>query len=456
MHRLPSLCLFLPVLAAILAVPALNQTRAAELVAPTFAKDVAPILNARCVSCHRPNQIGPMTLTSYAEARPWARAIKREVVARRMPPWGADRKYGKFKNDWSLSLAQVDAIAAWVDAGAPMGDAKDLPPAPIFSDGGWDRGLPDAVIEIPEQQLPAGGTIDSPSFIVPNPFAKDVWIQGSQVLPGNRQVVHHVSPHIVKLPAGAVIKEDQKAYWSDGRPLRRSEFPVYAAIGEAIPDRDAAKLGAYLPGRGLEWYPEGTARRLPKDAYVELNVHYQPSGKRETDRTRLGLYLAKQPVRREIRNGGGVDPAGFREVAGRQTPSGGIPNIPPFAANFQVSGSTLFTRPATLYALSPHMHLRGKDMTFILVHPDGREEILLSVPKFDFNWQLIYELATPLTLLPGSRLRAIAHYDNSAGNRYNPAPDRAVQWSQESWDEMFSPEIRFTYDDIDLTTVPSQ
>jgi hypothetical protein len=456
MHRFPSLGVLLPVLGATLATPALNGTRAAELVAPTFARDVAPILNARCVSCHRPNQIGPMALSSYAEARPWARAIKREVVARQMPPWGADPKYGRFKNDWSLSPAQVDAIAAWVDAGAPMGDARDLPPAPIFRDGAWDRSLPDAVIEIPEQQLPAEGTLDAPSFIVPNPFGKDVWIQGSQVLPGNRQVVHHVSPHIVKLPAGAHIKEDQKAYWSDGRPLKRSEFPVYAAIGETTPDRDAAKLGAYLPGRGLEWYPEGTARRLPKDAYIELNVHYQPSGKRETDRTRLGLYLAREPVRREIRNGGGVDPAGFREVAGRQTPAGRIPNIPPFAANFQVSGTTLFTRPATLYALSPHMHLRGKDMTFILIHPDGREEILLSVPKFDFNWQLIYELETPLTLLPGSKLRAIAHYDNSAGNRYNPAPDREVQWSQESWDEMFSPEIRFTYDDIDLTTMPSR
>ncbi|MEO8259689.1 MAG: hypothetical protein ABI868_20250 [Acidobacteriota bacterium] len=441
-------------LAAMLAVPALPGTRAAAPVAPTFARDVAPILNARCVSCHRPHQIGPMALTSYAEARPWARAIKREVVARQMPPWGADPKYGRFKNDWSLSPAQIDAIAAWVDAGAPMGDARDLPPAPTFRDDAWDRSLPDAVIEIPEQQLPAEGTLDAPSFIVPNPFGKDVWIQGSQVLPGNRQVVHHVSPHIVKLPAGAVIKEDQKAYWSDGRPLKRSEFPVYAAIGEAVPDRDAAKLGAYLPGRGLEWYPERTARRLPRDAYIELNVHYQLSGKPETDRTRLGLYLAREPVRREIRNGGGVDPAGFREVAGRQTPAGGIPNIPPFAANFQVSGSTLFTRPATLYALSPHMHLRGKDMTFILIQPDGREEILLSVPKFNFNWQLIYELETPITLLPGSRLRAIAHYDNSAGNRDNPAPDRAVPWSQESSDEMFSPEIRFTYDDIDLTTMP--
>ena len=162
------------------------------------------------------------------------------------------------------------------------------------------------------------------------------------------------------------------------------------------------KLGAYLPGRGPEWYPEGTARRLPKDAYIEVNVHYQLSGKRETDRTRLGLYLARDPVRREIRNGGGVDPAGFREAAGRQTPAGGIPNIPPFAANFRVSGSTLFTRPATLYALSPHMHLRGKDMTFILNHPDGREEILLSVPKFDFNWQLIYELETPARCSPAA------------------------------------------------------
>jgi hypothetical protein len=441
-----------PVLGAALAVQAHVATRAATPPAPTFAKDVAPILNARCVSCHRPNQIGPMALTSYAEVRPWARAIKQKVVAREMPPWGADPRYGRFKNDWSLSASQIDAIAAWVDAGAPPGDASDLPSPPSFEDGVWEAGPPDAVIEIPEQRLPASGEVEPISFVVANPFQRDVWIQGSQILPGNRRIVHHASPHVVQLPAGAVIRNDQKAYWAaDGRPLARSDFPVYPAIGETAADRDAAKLGAYLPGRGLEWYPEGTARRLPKDASIEVNIHYQPSGQPETDRTRLGFYLARGPVRREIRNGGGVDPAGFQEVSGRATAAGRVPNIPPFAPNFQVSGTTMFRRPATLYALSPHMHLRGKDMTFILVRPDGREEVLLSVPKFDFNWQLIYEFETPLQLAPGSRLRAIAHYDNSAGNRRNPAPDQEVRWSQQSTDEMFSPEMRFTYDDIDLT-----
>jgi hypothetical protein len=439
-------------LGAALAAQAQIGTRASAAAAPTFARDVAPILNARCVSCHRPNQIGPMSLTSYTEARPWARAIKSKVVTRQMPPWGADPRYGRFKNDWSLSQAEIDTIAAWVDAGASMGDVRALPPALKFDDTAWEAGPPDAVIEIPEQKLPASGEFEPPSFIVSNPFGRDVWIQGSQVLPGNRRIVHHASPHVVRLPAGAVIKDDQKAYWPDGRLLKRSEFPVYPAIGETAADRDAAKLGAYLPGRGLEWYPDGTARRLPKDAYIELNVHYQPSGKPETDRTRLGLYLARGPVRREIRNGGGVDPAGFREVAGGGTPAGRVPNIPPFAENFRVSGYTLFSRPATLYALSPHMHLRGKDMTFILVRPDGREEILLSVPNFDFDWQLIYELETPIQVPAGSRLRAIAHYDNSIKNRRNPAPHREVPWSQQSSDEMFSPEIRFTYDDIELTT----
>ena len=206
-----------------------------------------------------------------------------------------------------------------------------------------------------------------------------------------------------------------------------------------------------MPGRGGESYPEGTARRLPKDAYIELNVHYQLSGRRETDRTRLGLYLARGPVRRE-------DPQRWRSRSGRlprgrRQADGGGPDseYSAICVRFSGFGYTLFSRPATLYALSPHMHLRGKDMTFILIPPDGREEILLSVPKFDFNWQLIFELETPLQLLPGSRLRAIAHYDNSINNRYNPAPDREVKWSQQSWDEMFSPEIRFTYDDIDLT-----
>lgn len=258
-------------------------TDAAQPAAPTYARDVAPILNARCVSCHRPNQIGPMVLTSYTDARPWARSIRRKVVAREMPPWGADPRYGRFKNDWSLSQAQIDTIAAWVDAGAPMGDAEDLPPPPTFDDERWERGPPDAVIEIPEQNVAATGELDPPSFIVRNPFMRDVWIQGSQVLPGNRRVVHHVSPHVVQLPAGAVVKDDRKAYWPDGRPLRRSDF-----------------------------------------------------------------------------------------------------------------------------------------------------QILLSVPKFDFNWQLIYELETPIQLPAGSRLRAIAHYDNSTRNRYNPAPDKAVAWSQQS------------------------
>jgi hypothetical protein len=450
------LSVYVPMLGAALALQVHSGTRAAAPTAPVFTRDVAPILFAHCVSCHRTNQIGPMTLTSYADVRPWARAIRSKVVAREMPPWGADPRYGRFKNDWSLSQTQIDTIAAWVDAGAPMGDPKELPAVPAFDDTVWAGGQPDAVIEIPEQTLPPDGELEPPSFVVPNPFLRDVWLQGSQVLPGNRRIVHHVSPHVVRLPSGAVVKADGKAYWPDGRRLERSDFRVYPAIGEQVADRDAAKLGAYLPGRGVEWYPEGTARRLPKDAYIEINVHYQPSGKPETDRTRLGLYLAKGPVRREIRNGGGVDPAGFREVAGRGTAAGHVPNIPPFAENFRVSGTTVFSRPATLFALSPHMHLRGKDMTFILVWPDGREEILLSVPRFDFNWQLVYEFETPIRLPPGSRLRAIAHYDNSRRNRHNPAPDKEVAWSQQSTDEMFSPEIRFTYDDIDLTETPGR
>ena len=183
------------------------------------------------------------------------------------------------------------------------------------------------------------------------------------------------------------------------RALRFSRLPSDRRTGRRSRCRQARSVSA---GRGVEWYPEGTARRLPKDAYIEINVHYQPSGKPETDRTRLGLYLAKGAVRREIRNGGGVDPAGFREVAGRGTLAGQVPNIPPFAENFRVSGTTVFSRPATLYALSPHMHLRGKDMTFILVRPDGREEVLLSVPKFDFNWQLVTSWRHPFGCRPAA------------------------------------------------------
>ena len=256
-----------------------------------------------------------------------------------------------------------------------------------------------------------------------------MWIQGSQVLPGNRRVVHHVSPHVVKLPAGAVIKEDQKAYWPDGRPLKRSEFP-----GLRRDWRNNRRTGTRrnwartCPGAASSGTPRAPRGGCPKDAYIELNVHYQPSGKPRNRSHQAGALSGQGApfAGRSATAAASIRPGSAKSPAG-QTAAGGIPNIPPFAANFQVSGSTLFSRPATLYALSPHMHLRGKDMTFILIHPDGREEILLSVPKFDFNWQLIYELETPVSCQPGSRLRAIAHYDNSTANRYNPAPDKEVQ-----------------------------
>jgi len=415
---------------------------------PTFTRDVAPILYKRCVSCHRPNQIGPMSLLTYADARPWARAIKQKVVAREMPPWGADPRYGTFKNDPHLSTEEIEIIARWADAGASMGRPEDLPAVPTFRDDTWGSGVPDVVMEIPEQRLPADGVLEPRTFVFANPLGKDVWIQGHQILPGNARVVHHASPRVVRLPEGVVVK-DHTAYWPDGRALRRDEFPVYAAIGEKALDPDTAKLGAYLPGRGAERYPEGTARRFPANAYVALNIHYQLSGKPEIDRTRLGIYFATTAVHREIRDGGGVDPSGFQEVSGRAV-GGSVPNIPPFANNFEVSGHVVFSRPATLFALSPHMHLRGKDMTFIAAYPDGRREVLLAVPRFSFDWQLIYEFETPLVLPRGTSLIAIAHYDNSAGNRRNPAPDREVYWSEQSSDEMFSPEMRFTYDDIDL------
>jgi hypothetical protein len=205
-----------------------------------------------------------------------------------------------------------------------------------------------------------------------------------------------------------------------------------------------------VPGRGWEAYADGVARRLPKGAYIEMNMHYQPSGKPEKERAQFGIWFSKVPVEHEMQNVSTLD-RGTTMVEGKPLATERVPNIPPGVDNWKITNFKIFPEPATLYAMSPHMHLRGKDMKFILTYPDGREQLVLDVPKYDFNWQLYYELATPLKIPAGSKLTAIAHYDNSPKNRWNPAPDKEVYWSEQSWDEMYNPQIRWTWDLQDLS-----
>ncbi len=443
-----------------------------EAAVVTFTKDVAPIVFNKCANCHRAGEAAPMSLTSYAEVRPWSKAIREEVVERTMPPWFADPKTSTlhFANDRRLSEKEIATITAWVDAGAPKGSDKDLPPLPKYAPG-WTFGEPDLVIEMPlDYEVQAEGELPMQNFYVPVPFTEERWVEKVELRPGNAAVVHHSIANVVSLPPGAKLVNGKAIGGGAAAPNSQSarETGGLSEGGsrevflsqDAFTRAGAFKLVGQAPGKGFERHAAGTAKRIPPGTYIQFNMHYQPSGKPEKDRSRLGLWFAKQPVKYEVLTKGVTDTVFIggkelgetRMVNGREVKTRGrIPNIPPNVDNWEIGGETLVKEAITLFAFAPHMHLRGKDVKYSIVWPDGREQVLLYVPKFDFNWQLHYELAEPLKVPAGSKLRSLAHYDNSIKNPYNPAPDKEVFWSEQSWDEMFIPWFEYIVDSKDLT-----
>ena len=436
---------------------------AAAAEAPTFARDVASILYDSCVSCHRPGEIAPMSLLTYQDARPWARAIKSKVVSREMPPWHADRATAlPFRNAPSLSQAAIDTIVAWVDAGAPPGNMSDMPPAPTFLEG-WQHPSgrsPDFIVPMPvEYTVPAEGGIPYVNFHAKLPLTDDVYAEAVETRPGNRAVVHHASLNRTDFdeppPPGPVFAEVGATTSSRPRPTanaNRADGNTTSQTENVRSNRRprSARIGLFTPGAGFEWFPSGTGLRVHggPTAYIRFNMHYQLTGRPETDRSSLAIWLQRGPVQFEmVRNRGIVGTIlaeGQELLAGtpglRATGTYAvIPTIPAGADNFETVGVTPFAADTTIYQFNPHAHLRGKDFTYTLVYPDGREEMLLHVPRYDFNWQLIYELEEPFVAPAGSKLVMTAHYDNSHKNRYNPAPDRDVIWAEQSWEEMFIP-----------------
>jgi hypothetical protein len=361
----------------------------------TFTRDIAPILFQRCVECHRPGEIAPMSLMTYQEVRPWAKAIRERVVERSMPPWFADPHYGKFANDPSLSQKEIDTVVAWVNAGSPKGDDKDLPPAPRFT-AGWTIGQPDVVLEMQEEySIPAEGTIPYLYFSIPTNFTEDKWIQAMEIRPGNRTVVHHV----------IAFTQDAGA----------------RATGEGEANRGRGQLGGITPNKTGVVFSPGTARLIKKGSNIVFQMHYTTNGQATKDRTKIGLVFAREPARKILVTGNALN---SRFV------------IPPGESNYEVKASTTFNEDSLLSSFMPHMHYRGKDFTYTAIYPDGRSEILLSVPKYDFNWQLTYILKEPLPMPKGTRLECVAHFDNSARNKFNPDPTRAVRWGDQTWEEM--------------------
>jgi hypothetical protein len=354
----------------------------------TYSKEVAPILFKNCVTCHRSGEIGPMSLLSYQEARPWAKAIKQAVQTKKMPPWYADPNYGHFKNDTRLAQGDIDAIVKWADGGAPEGNKADMPPTPKFTEG-WVLGKPDAVVEMPEAfDVPAEGVIPYKYFTAKTNFGEDKWVRGIEIRPGNRGVVHHIILNMKEPGTNA---------------------------------RAMQGLGGTAPGLQATFYPEGVARLVKSGSEIIFQMHYTPNGKATTDKSYVGLYFAKEPPKEQML-GHMIANFSFK--------------IPPGDPNYEVRSTWTVPDDVTIRSMMPHMHLRGKDFKYTAYYPDGREEVLLNVPRYDFEWQLGYQPAETIHLPKGTRVECVAHFDNSLNNKFNPDPAKEVRWGDQTFEEM--------------------
>ncbi|HVL67735.1 MAG TPA: hypothetical protein VM364_10765 [Vicinamibacterales bacterium] len=393
---------------------------------PTFTKDVAPILYKNCIECHRPGQIAPMSFLTYEEARPWARSIRDEVLDGTMPPWHADAPHGTFLNERRLTDAEKDTLAKWANGGAPRGDDKDMPALPPMTEG-WTLGKPDVVFQMEKPYaLPAEGVIQYEYFYIPTNFTEPKWVKSIEVRPGNREVVHHV---LVYYRAQPDLQREPVLRFAESARLPRERTP---GIRQNAPRPDLGPqrlIGTYAPGTEAQVAPPGTAFRLEPGGVLELQMHYTTTGQPTTDQTKVGLIFATDASPLEVR------PSQF--VNGQFT-------IPAGAADVAVDAEVEFLQDATVWGLFPHTHLRGKKWEYRLIGPDGASKVILSIPRYDFNWQTYYMFREPLKVQKGSRIVSTAWYDNSEGNKHNPDPKVDVKWGDQTWEEMQYTGILFT------------
>jgi peroxiredoxin len=375
----------------------------------TYSRHIAPIFHAHCVRCHRAGEIGPFTLGSYSEVLGWTPMIREVIDEGRMPPWHANPKFGHFRNDSRLSDEQKDLVFRWIDDGAPEGDPADLPEPPKFVEG-WRIARPDITFSMDKPfTVPAKGTVPYQHFVTDVTFDEDKWIQAAEVRPGNRSVVHHLVLYYV--PAG------------DGP--QKAEAVLFNS------------LAAYSPGMPASDFRLGHAKRVPKGAKLIIQCHYTPNGTEQVDRSVGGIVFADPAtVKAELRTGVVMN---FKF------------NIPPGATDHRVEAEHRFGQDTYVYSLLPHMHLRGKSFRFDAIYPDGRQETLLDVPRYDFNWQNSYVLAQPKLMPEGTVIHGTATFDNSAENLVNPDPKAAVHWGDQTWEEMMVGTFETTRADQDLT-----
>ncbi len=453
----PSITLFLALTAA--------ENVLASSATPTFTADIAPLLAKHCLPCHFPAGIASVaSFTSYVAVRPWAKAIKEKVTLREMPPWPADPARSlKFRNDARLTNADINTLIKWIDAGVPEGSGvASLTPAPNNNDWAHPQGRkPDLVISMERDlQLPASGEIPYLRFLVKVPLTADRWVSACQARPGNASVVHHMAITEVALDNG-VTPSDIEAFTILARQmgLTGGAPGIRPAVKSLANQNVVDMLAIYTPGATLEAYPDDTAKLLrgASNDYINFNIHYTPNGKPSTDRSQVAFWFRDTPPKHQLyrvpASAGTIIANGkelLSDLPGTKAEGTNtvIPPIPAGDANYELIGITAFTQPVTIYQLHPHAHFRGKDFTYVAIFPDGRELALLIVPKYDFRWQLAYELETPLKLPAGSKLVVTAHYDNSPNNKFNPDAAKEVFFrdQNQSTDEMFSPFVQYSVD----------
>jgi hypothetical protein len=391
----------------------------------TYNKQVLPVLQNHCQECHRPGEIGPVSFLTYKETRPWAASIRQAVLSRKMPPWHADPGHGKFSNERRLTQEEIDTLVTWVDSGAKEGDPKAAPTPRQFASG-WQIGTPDAVVDLGvDFKVPAKGTIDYTYFLTPTGFKEDKWVEKVELRPGARAVVHHIVLY-ARAPGS-------KAF--EGMPTGVGFVPPKDPDEQRKPDTGAGEfygltegsnlemVGVYVPGGDAYVVRPGQARLIKAGSDLIFQMHYTATGAEAVDRSKVGFVFAKQPPKERVINTFVFNPD---------------MHIPPQEGNFRINARVKVLEPVKVQSFFPHMHVRGKAMEYKATYPTGESQVLCSVSRYDFNWQMTYMLAGPVSLPKGTELLVSAWYDNSPNNPSNPNPNADVYWGEQTWEEMLA------------------
>ena len=387
----------------------------------SYSKDVAPILAENCARCHREGGIAPFAMNSHAIVKGFSPMIREVVLTKRMPPGQIDPHVGDFKETFTLTPREQQTLIHWIEAGAEKDDAVDPLTQLTWPATKWAYGEPDLVIKVPTQEVPASGVLDYRYVKVPvEGLDRDRWVRASQYIAGDRTVLHHTLNSLIPPDA----PKDQR-------------------IDFGRVDPDSARITAYIPGAQPQEEPPNTGGLLKKGSTLALQLHYTTNGKATVDASEIGLWFYKDgevPTERMIPDCACIFTQGWDP-------------IPPFDPDHEMRQTITIKKDAHLYSMLPHMHFRGKRMRFSAEYPDGRKEELLNIAKYNYNWQLDYELKEPKFLPAGTKITAVAAFDNSTQNKANPDPARKVPWGQQSWDEMFFGAVTYKFVDQGGTRV---